>query len=104
MTSRIDIQSKYFDLIKHILKMELGTTLGIKVFVFGSRAKGNAWEFSDLDLAIQGEGKNSQLICNLHNRFEESPLPFEVDIIDLNNISEEFYEAIKNDLVEITLT
>lgn len=75
----------------------------IKVFAFGSRTKGTARLFSDLDLALQ-QGQSTvdtQLIAELKTAFSESDLPFMVDIIDLNAISPEFRHAIKGDLVPI---
>ena len=72
----------------------------IKVYVFGSRAKCTSKQYADLDLALESdEIIDSTIIDKLHIEFEDSMLPFKVDIIDLKNIDEDFYNAIVNDLV-----
>ena len=45
----IDLEDKYIDFIKHTIKSELKN---FKLYIFGSRAKNNAKEYSDIDLAI----------------------------------------------------
>ena len=98
----IDIEKKHLDLVKQILKKVLGENSDIIVFVFGSRIKGNAEKFSDLDLAIFKEGENvPKLVAELLYEFEESDLPFKVDVVDLNETSENFRKAIEKDLVKI---
>ncbi|MBR1734864.1 MAG: restriction endonuclease subunit S [Alphaproteobacteria bacterium] len=98
----IDIEKKHLDLVKQILKKVLGENSDIIVFVFGSRIKGNAEKFSDLDLAIFKEGKKvPKLVAELLYEFEESDLPFKVDVIDLNDVSENFRKTIEKDLVKI---
>lgn len=75
-----------------------------KYFVFGSRANNkNLKAFSDLDIAIQSVGKLE--LSDLTKALEElssSDLPFKVDLVDLNSISEEFRFNILADLVELS--
>ena len=72
----------------------------VKVYVFGSRAKGTSKKYADLDIALKSEESISQsLLDNLNIRFEESLLPYKVDIIDLNNIDKDFYNEIESDLI-----
>jgi type I restriction enzyme S subunit len=102
MSRIVDLREDYLDLVKQILRNALHDETGVIVYAFGSRVKGKAKEFSDLDLAIDNHGKAApDLICRLLSDFEESDLPFKVDVIDLNDISESFYDAIRNDLVDI---
>ncbi|KLL04717.1 MAG: hypothetical protein MRERV_13c004 [Mycoplasmataceae bacterium RV_VA103A] len=60
--------------------------------------KGTARKFSDLDLCYQEE-----MPWNIYGRikedFEESNLPFKVDLVFWGWMSEEFREMIKGDLV-----
>lgn len=53
-----------------------------KIYLFGSYAKGNFRQSSDVDIAIQGA--NKQKIRQLREHFEESNIPCKVDIVDLN--------------------
>lgn len=68
---------------------------GISVWVFGSRIKGTAKLYSDLDLALIT--KNALTIreqAALELAFTDSDLPFSVDLIDWSSCSEEFKQII----------
>ncbi len=54
---------------------------GREVRVFGSRATGRARPHSDLDLLILGAPLDAAVRSDLIAAFEESDLPFRVDII-----------------------
>lgn len=54
--------------------------------LFGSRAKGNYKPGSDIDLAVKGEEIGREDLAALWSAFEDSPLPFFVDIIDYDSI------------------
>ncbi len=51
-----------------------------KVVVYGSRAKGNFREGSDIDLTIVEEEIPSSILLKLVNDFDDSLLPIKVDI------------------------
>ncbi|UCE50226.1 MAG: nucleotidyltransferase domain-containing protein, partial [Phycisphaerales bacterium] len=52
---------------------------------------GEATEHSDLDLAIVGPGRlKRRAKMLLREAFEESDLPFRVDVVDYNTVSEAF--------------
>jgi predicted nucleotidyltransferase len=95
----IDLRPDYLELVKTILRKHLPETA--KVYVFGSRSKGTAKLFSDLDLAIDVDGKKlpTKVLSSLLSDFEESNLPYKVDVIDFNDISAEFQEIVGKDKV-----
>jgi len=94
----IDENSK--NLILQILKNNLPPE--IKVYAFGSRTKGTTKRFADLDLALRAEKMvNQSVLDKLNIAFENSLIPFKIDLIDLNNIDEEFLNTILPDLVLI---
>jgi type I restriction enzyme S subunit len=65
--------------------------------VFGSRYKWTANNYSDLDIALAGEKKLTlKKLCAVKDAFEESTLPFRVDVLDWNAVSAEFREIISN--------
>jgi type I restriction enzyme S subunit len=67
----------------------------LKAWAFGSRATGTAKRFSDLDLALEGEGRvDYQTISKLKHAFAESDLPIKVDIVDWNALDPEFRTVI----------
>ena len=94
----IDLEKKYIDFIKKAISDNLNV---YKIYIFGSRVKGKAKKYSDIDLAIEAKELTPEIKSKLDFIFESSLLPYEVDIIDLNNISESFREIIINDLVEL---
>lgn len=67
-----------------------------EVWAFGSRYKWTAKVHSDLDLAIVGEDKLDWIMLeDIKEAFQESNLPFRVDILDWNAISPEFKKVIE---------
>jgi len=96
----LQFQEKHIELVRNILKEHLNTQ---SVFVFGSRAVNQAKTFSDLDLCIEGEKLSFFELSKLKDAFSESDLPYFVDIIQKENISDEFYTLIKPNFIELTL-
>lgn len=70
-----------------------------KFYVFGSRAKGKYREYSDIDIAIDSSDLTLDIKSKLESDFENSTFPYEVDILDLNNIKEDFKNLIKDDMI-----
>jgi predicted nucleotidyltransferase len=63
----------------------------VDVAVFGSRAGGRVKRFSDLDLVLEGpKPLPLSLLAILAEAFDESLLPFKVDLIDRRAVGEEF--------------
>ena len=70
------------------------------VLAFGSRVKGNARKYSDLDLAIKGEEElDFSRYTQLRLAFEESTLPINIDILDWHSIPDSFRENIEKGYV-----
>ena len=73
-----------------------------EVVAFGSRVKGHARKYSDLDLAIKGkEPLEFSRYAQLRQAFEESALPINVDILDWHTIPERFRENIEKKYVVV---
>ena len=67
-----------------------------EIIVFGSRIHGMAKPRSDLDLAIKAESAlDWKLLAEIKETFQESELPFRVDVLDWNDIAESFRKAIE---------
>ncbi len=57
-----------------------------RVFLFGSRARGDARRTSDIDVAILPEGPIPDgLLARIRDELEESLVPFAVDLVDLRD-------------------
>ncbi len=54
--------------------------------IFGSRAKGTMHERSDIDLAVTGKSLDRHSLAELRLAFDESDLPYQVDIQLLSDI------------------
>lgn len=57
-----------------------------KAILFGSRAKGTQRPGSDIDLALVGEELDVDVLGRLSRQFEESPIPYEVDLLLLDTL------------------
>ncbi len=89
----IEISSRDHVIVEKILHSILSDEA--RVFVFGSRSFGTVKRSSDLDLAIDaGRKLTREEQQKLFDEFEESDLPYKVDIVDLNNVSESFKKII----------
>lgn len=94
----IDLEPKYIEFIKSTINQELKN---YKLYIFGSRAKNKAKQYSDIDIAIDSAELTDKIKSKLEFLFENSTIPYEIDIVDLNNITQSFKELIEDDLVEI---
>ena len=89
----IDAKDEHIEIIKVILRKHIPER---DVRVFGSRITLTAKKHSDLDLAVMGKQKlANETVYALKEEFEESDLPFRVDVLDWNNISENFKKIIE---------
>ena len=70
-----------------------------RVFIFGSWAEGKARKFSDIDLGI--EGKEPIARMELEEAFEESDLPYLVEIVNFNHLSEKFKKIAKQKIIPL---
>jgi uncharacterized protein len=100
MTARIDLSPEHRRIVLNLLAEYLPQ--GSEVWVFGSRATGRARRYSDLDLAINA-GRHLTLdeAAMLREAFEESDLPYRVDIVDWHAIDERFRGLIKAERVAL---
>jgi uncharacterized protein len=88
----IDIATRHLEMIRGILRKHVP---GHEVRAFGSRVNGGARTYSDLDLVIIGKTRlPRKILYLLKEEFEESDLPFRVEIIDWRAISSDFRKII----------
>lgn len=90
------LQAKELEIVQKILSKWVP---GREVWAFGSRATGTRLKrFSDLDLAIAGRLTEAES-ARLAEEFDESSLPFKVDVVELGQVEKEFRERIERDFV-----
>jgi predicted nucleotidyltransferase len=88
----IDLSQDDLELVRRILRDHVP---GIEVRAYGSRVRGNAERFSDLDLVLIGDRRfDWKTVEGLKDAFSISDLAIRVDVVDWNAISPEFRAAI----------
>ncbi|MDP3434254.1 MAG: type I restriction endonuclease [Bacteroidota bacterium] len=66
------------------------------IHIFGSRAKGTSKPGSDIDFAIMNRLPDIKVLLRLKNDFEESSLPYKVDLVDFQTLTNQnFIDHIK---------
>ncbi|MGH9578363.1 MAG: type VII toxin-antitoxin system MntA family adenylyltransferase antitoxin, partial [Terriglobales bacterium] len=69
-----------------------------RVYLFGSRARGDARESSDLDVAVLPlEPLPIGLLSTIREQLEESHIPFTVDLVDLSEAGGAFRRAVERE-------
>lgn len=92
MTDTIDLSPEHRSAVVGMLKRYLPDTT---VWAYGSRVKWNARPQSDLDLVVFADAAKSMSLFYIREAFEESDLPFRVDIFRWDDIPESFRKNIK---------
>ena len=100
MSAGPDIAPEHLAQVRAILGAHL--PVDVEVLVFGSRARGGARRFSDLDLALKGAVPlDPALLGRLADAFETSTLPWRVDLVDYHRLTPAFLGAICADLTPL---
>lgn len=90
--STVQLTNEEFNIIKNILQV-----YPYKFYVFGSRVKSTAHPFSDLDLCYKS-AIPLEVVSEMKEAFEESDLPFEVDLVSWHRCTDDFKACIQSDL------
>ena len=96
------LEDRHVEFIKEMLKKHIPNPEA-KFYVFGSRANGKNKPYSDIDIAVDCPDLTLERKLKLESDFENSTFPYEVDVVDLNTIKENFKNIIKDDLVEFNI-
>lgn len=95
----MSFKQKYKDLIKKIVASQLGKQH--EIYLFGSRARQDNRNTSDVDLALevvdsdgQAEKIDGLAMANIRECFEESTIPYKIDVVDINNIDKALKQSI----------
>ena len=98
VTQAIDITTEERKAILALLQRHLPST---GAWVYGSRAKWTSRSQSDLDLVVFATPEQWRQIGHLREAFEESSLPFRVDLFVWDEVPESFRNRIEADHVEL---
>lgn len=91
----IDLAPNHLETVRRILAEHMPDC---EVRAFGSRAKWEGQDYSDLDLAVVcDDAADRRAIESLKQAFKDSDLPIRVDVLDWHAIAEDFRKAIESD-------
>ena len=65
------------------------------IWAYGSRVNGDAHEGSDLDLIVKDFGQQDAYLFELKEAFQESNIPFLIDILQFNKLPQSFQKEIE---------
>jgi uncharacterized protein len=74
---------------------------GARVWLFGSRARGDHRPSSDIDLLYESPTNIARTISEINEALEESRLPFKVDIVKMDELAQSYRENVLQDRVEL---
>lgn len=94
MEKGIDLLQKYHLLIQSLVKKYLPDAT---VWVYGSRVKGTAQTHSDLDMIVFVTEQQKLQVSDLQEAFDDSILPFRVDLFVWSDVPEEFHKTIESE-------
>ncbi|WP_295392262.1 nucleotidyltransferase family protein [uncultured Thiodictyon sp.] len=80
----LDLTRQQLAIVRELIARHLPNR---EVRAFGSRVNGRAWRYSDLDLAVMGgEPLPNLVLATLRADFEDSDLPFRVDLLESRDL------------------
>ena len=94
--SGIDLTADQYSTVVSLLRRHLPHTL---VWAYGSRVKWASRPESDLDIVAFCSSDDTRRVVALREAFEQSDLPFRVDVLVWDSLPESFHSQIKTDYV-----
>jgi predicted nucleotidyltransferase len=86
--------------LRRIVLDELGER-DAAVYLFGSMATGDVRPASDIDVAIFPRTELPRaFFAELTEKIEESTIPYDVDVVDLREVSPDFREAVQRTAIK----
>jgi predicted nucleotidyltransferase len=77
---------------------------GYRVWIFGSRARGDFKKFSDIDLLFtppQGQETSKAFLSELEESLENSALVYKVDLVEESQLAQSYRDNVINDRVPL---
>lgn len=97
----MDLSERHAASVREIIRRHLPNA---RVKLVGSRARGRAKPYSDIDLLFIEPGKLDPVVrARLRLAFEESDLPFKVDILEQASLAPELREQILADAIDLMM-
>ncbi|MHA1540907.1 MAG: nucleotidyltransferase domain-containing protein [Alphaproteobacteria bacterium] len=90
LVAEISVETRHLKILNEIFSKHF---FGKEIWAFGSRIKGTSTKISDLDCVVFNASEEQ--ICNAKEAFEESDIPFVLQILSWEKIPENFKKNIK---------
>ena len=98
-TTASAVAMKALEEVRRIV-LDVVSDKNVRVYLFGSWARGEATRLSDIDVAIDPHATLPRgTLAQLRERLEESHVPYRVDVVDLTRTSPEFRQRILTERV-----
>ena len=92
---------KSLEVIKETVRKHLPED-DYRIFVYGSRAAGNAQKWSDIDIGIRGEKEVPvRKLALIAEELEQSKIPYKVDVVDFSKTSAEFKKLALKEIIKL---
>ncbi|OHB89371.1 MAG: hypothetical protein A3D89_01460 [Planctomycetes bacterium RIFCSPHIGHO2_02_FULL_52_58] len=86
----VEIEQKYLLRLKELV-INFLKDREVKIILFGSRARGQGYPFSDVDIGIVPSGElNDKELAILRERIEDSNIPYKVEVVNFSEVSKDF--------------
>ena len=92
ITAAVDLTSEQQEVVRMLLSQHLPDT---EAWIYGSRVRWTSRPSSDLDMVVFATENQELSVSKLREAFEESDLPFRVDLFNWNDLSDFFKEQIE---------
>jgi predicted nucleotidyltransferase len=93
-TSTSIVAAKTLEEVRRIV-LGVVSERNVRVYLFGSWARGEASRLSDIDVAIDPQiALPRGTLAQLREQLEESHIPYRVDVVDLSHVSSEFRQRV----------
>ncbi|HEY1835298.1 MAG TPA: nucleotidyltransferase domain-containing protein [Candidatus Saccharimonadales bacterium] len=97
----VQLEQKYLNELLTIVRAHVDVRTWRPV-IFGSRARGTAQRFSDVDLGFVGSQPLPQKMkTELWEALDDSDIPYVIDIVDLSSVSPELRELAGKEMVQL---
>lgn len=96
--NKLNVKPQHLEELRSIFKNYCPKSV---IWAYGSRVGGDSHDGSDLDMAVKTFGDKNCSLSKLKELLNDSNIPFLMDIMEFDNISESFQKEILKNYVEI---